>query len=49
LNLSLESSIAREDRLKKELASTVQVTPMIIPTLNEAAKVKWLKYVAKVA
>lgn len=49
LSLSLEWSLAREDRLKKELAATVQVTPLIMADLNPAAKVNWQRFLTETA
>jgi len=36
-----------EDRKRKEFAATVQITPLILPSLNGASKVKFLRYSAE--
>ena len=47
LSISIEWSIAREDRIRKELAASVQVTPLIMPDLNPASKIQWQRYVSE--
>lgn len=47
LSISIESSIGREDRLRKELAATVQVTPLILASMNPASKRLYERFVAE--
>jgi len=47
LNLSIESSIMVEERKRKESAATLQVTPLILPSLNAASKLKYLRFFAE--
>lgn len=46
LNISVESSIMSEERKKKEMAATTVVTPVLLPSLNAASKIKYLRFIA---
>lgn len=47
LAISIESSLWREDRLRKELAATVQVTPLIMGQMDTASDIKYKRFVAE--
>ena len=46
LNISVESNIMSEDRKRKEMAATVQVTPILLPSISPASKIKYLRFMA---
>lgn len=46
LNISIESNIGSEDRKRKEMAATTVVTPVLLPSLNAASKIKYLRFMA---
>ena len=35
-----------EDRKRKEMAATVQVTPVLLPSISPASKIKYLRFMA---
>lgn len=46
LSISVESNIQSEERKRKEMAATVQITPILLPSLKEASKIKYLRFMA---
>ena len=46
LSISIESNIASEDRKRKEAAASVQVSWLILPSVNQASKIMYLRHIA---
>jgi len=46
LNISVESNLGSEERKRKEMAATTIVTPVLLPSLNAASKIKYLRFMA---
>lgn len=47
LTFSIESNIGNEDRKRKEMAATVQITPILLPTLAPASKIKYMRWMSE--
>ena len=47
LSFSIESNIGNEDRKRKEMAATVQITPILLPTLAPASKIKYMRWMSE--
>jgi len=46
LSISIESNIASEERKRKEAAASVQVSWLILPSVNQASKIMYLRHIA---
>lgn len=46
LNISIESNIQSEDRKRKESAAAMQISPLLLPSLSNASKIKYLRFMA---
>lgn len=46
LSISIESNIASEERKRKEAAASVQVSWLIMPSINQASKIMYLRHIA---
>lgn len=46
LSISIESNIASEERKRKEAAASIQLSWLILPSVNQASKVMYLRHIA---